>query len=152
MVKDYDYEIQYHPGKANVVADALICKAESALIRDICIRMTVMTLILDTIREAQAEAMRPENHKKELVIGQVFEFVMDIRALMTFRGSMWVPYTGGSRSTLMDEVYRSRFSIHPGATKMYLDMKRDFWWPCMKGDVAWVVEGCLTCHRVKAEH
>ncbi|CAH1446825.1 unnamed protein product [Lactuca virosa] len=52
----------------------------------------------------------------------------------------------------MEETYRLRFSIHPGATKMYLDLKRDYWWPCMKRDVAWVVERCLTCRRVKADH
>lgn len=61
VVKDYDFEILYHPGKANVVADSLSRRAESAPIRDMCMRMTVMTLVLDTIREAQVEAMRPEN-------------------------------------------------------------------------------------------
>lgn len=69
MVKDYDCEILYHPGKANVVVDALSRKAKSAPIQDICMRLTVMTLVLDTIREAQAEAMRPKNRKKERVIG-----------------------------------------------------------------------------------
>ena len=52
MVKDYDCEILYHPGKANVVVDALSRRAESAPIRDVCLRLTVMTLVLDTIREA----------------------------------------------------------------------------------------------------
>ena len=71
MVKDYDCEILYHPGKANVVADALSRRAESAPIRDICMRLTVMTPILDTIRGAQAEAAKPENQKRERVVGQV---------------------------------------------------------------------------------
>ena len=52
----------------------------------------------------------------------------------------------------MEEAHRSRFSIHPRATKMYLDLKRDYWWPCMKRDVAWFVERCLNYHRVKAKH
>lgn len=64
MLKDYDCEIMYHPDKANVVADALSHRAESAPIRDICMRITVMTPVLDTIREAQAEAVRPENCKR----------------------------------------------------------------------------------------
>ena len=85
MVKDYDCEILYHPDKANVVADALSLRAESAPIRDICMRLTVITSVLDTIREAQAEAVRPENRKRERVIGQVSEFVTDTRGLMTFR-------------------------------------------------------------------
>ena len=52
MVKDYDCEILYHPGKANVVDDALSHRVVSALIQDVCMRMTVMTPVLDTIREA----------------------------------------------------------------------------------------------------
>ena len=52
---------------------------------------------------------------------------------------------------LMDEAHKSRFSIHPGATKMYKDLRSDYWWPCMKQDVAWYVEGCLTYKKVKAE-
>ena len=48
VVKDYDYEILYHPGKANVVADVLSRKV--APIRDICLRMTVVTPLLERIR------------------------------------------------------------------------------------------------------
>ena len=71
---------------------------------------------------------------------------------MTFQGRIWVPFEGGARAILMEEAHRSRFSIHPGATKTYLDLKRDYWWPCMKRDVAWFVERCLTCRKVNAEH
>ena len=52
VVKDYDCEILYHPSKANVVADALSRRAVSTPIRNVCMRMTVMTPVLDTIREA----------------------------------------------------------------------------------------------------
>ena len=65
VVKDYDCEILYHPSKANMVADALSRRAPSAPTRDMCMRMTVMTPVLDTIREAHAVAMRPENRKSE---------------------------------------------------------------------------------------
>lgn len=53
---------------------------------------------------------------------------------------------------MMEEPHRSTFAIHPGATKMYLDLKRDYWWLSMKRGVAWVAERCLTCRWVKAEH
>ena len=69
MVKDYDCEILYHPGKANVVTDALSHRAQGAPIRDVCMRFTVMTPVLDTIRGAQAKAVRPENRKRERVTG-----------------------------------------------------------------------------------
>ena len=107
---------------------------------------------MDTICGAQAEVVRSENQKRERVVGLVSEFVTDSRGLMTFQGRIWVPFVGGTRTILMEEAHRSKFSIHPGATKMYLDLKREYWWPCMKRDVAWFVERCLTCRRVKAEH
>ena len=152
MVKDYDCEILYHPGKANVVADALSRRAESTPLRDVCLRLTVMTPVLDAMRGAQAEAVRPEMQKKERVVGLISEFVKDGRGLLTFQGRIWVPFVGGTRITLMEEAHRSKFSIHPGATKMYLDLRKEYWWPCMKRDVSWFVERCLTCRRVKAEH
>ena len=111
-----------------------------------------MTSVLDTIREAQVEAMRPENRKRERVIGQISEFIADSWGLMTFPRQIWVPFEGGARAILMEEAHRSRFSIQPGDTKMYLDLKRDYWWPCIKRDVAWFVERCLTWRRVKVEH
>ena len=68
VAKDYDCEILYHPGKANVVADALTCRVVHTSILDVCMRMTVITQVLDTIREAQLEAVRAESRKRELVI------------------------------------------------------------------------------------
>ena len=64
---------------------------------------------------------------------------------MTFQGRIWVLFAGRARAILMEEAHRSRFSIHPVATKMYLDLKRDYWWPSMKRDAVWVIEMCLTC-------
>lgn len=152
MVKDYDCEILYHPGKANVVADALSRRAESTPLRDVCLRLTMIAPVLDAIRGAQAEAVQPKMQKRERVVGLVSEFITDGRGLMTFQGRIWVPFVGGTRTSLMEEAHRSKFSIHPGATKMYLDLRKEYWWPCMKRDVAWFVERCLTCRRVKAEH
>ena len=67
MVKDYDCEILYHPGKANVVADALSRKAVAASIRDICLRMTVITPLLEQIREAPIEGLKEECQKCERI-------------------------------------------------------------------------------------
>ena len=60
VVKDYDCKIIYHPRKDNVVVDALSPKVVVALIRDVCLRMTVITPLLERIREAQVEAMKEE--------------------------------------------------------------------------------------------
>lgn len=56
-------------GKANVVADALSQRAVSALIQDVCLRMTMMTLVLEMITDVQLEAINEENRKREQVIG-----------------------------------------------------------------------------------
>ncbi|KAD6119070.1 hypothetical protein E3N88_10341 [Mikania micrantha] len=65
---------------------------------------------------------------------------------------MWVPRNGDIRSRILDEAHKSRYSIHPGATKMYQDLRKDYWWPGMKFNVMQYVNKCLTCAQVKAEH
>jgi hypothetical protein len=53
---------------------------------------------------------------------------------------------------ILDEAHKSKFSIHPGSTKMYHDLKQNFWWSNMKVDIAKYVAECDTCHRMKASH
>jgi hypothetical protein len=115
-------------------------------------RMTITTSLFDAIRNAQLEAVNDENQNKERIKGQVPNLVKDSRELLTRFGRIWVPFIGETRQILMDEAHKSKFSIHPGATKMYRDLKMDYWWPGMKRDVARYVEKCLTCLRIKAEH
>lgn len=88
----------------------------------------------------------------ERIKGESARFVQDSRRLLTRYGRVWVPMSGGVRQTVMEEAHKSRFSIHPGATKMYRDLSLSYWWPGMKRDIAWFVERCLTCMMVKAEH
>ncbi|GJR90672.1 putative reverse transcriptase domain-containing protein [Tanacetum coccineum] len=69
-----------------------------------------------------------------------------------FMDRIWVPLVGGVRTVIMDEAHKSRYSIHPGADKMYYDLRDMYWWPGMKRDIATYVSECLTCAKVKAEH
>ena len=96
--------------------------------------------------------MKEEHRKSERIVGQVTSVDYDSRGLLTLHCRVWGPYHGGVRQILIEEAHKSRFFIHPGATKMYRDLRLDYWWPCMKRDVAWYVERCLTCRKVKAEH
>ena len=113
-----------------------------------CLRMTLITLLLEQIREAQVEAIKEERRKSECIVGHVASFDYDSWRLFTLLRRAWVPYWGGVRQVLMEETHMSRFSIHPGAIDMYRDLWPDYWWPCMKRDVAWYVEMCLTYMKV----
>ncbi|GJW10031.1 putative nucleotidyltransferase, ribonuclease H [Tanacetum coccineum] len=173
LLKDYDTNIQYHPGKANVVADALSrksgmiagIKVEEGIIRDLerldielCVRgqsgfwasLRVEPNLISQIKTAQKDD------------GEIWAIIQNIDQQTEFRvdddGILWqgtklcVPEDPTLREALMTEAHSSPFSIHPGSTKMYHDLKQHFWWSGMKRDVATFVSKCLTCQQVKIEH
>ncbi|GJR19713.1 putative reverse transcriptase domain-containing protein [Tanacetum coccineum] len=69
-----------------------------------------------------------------------------------FMDRIWVPLVGDVRMVILNEAHKSRYSVHPGADKMYHDLRDMYWWPGMKRDIAIYVSKCLTCAKVKAEH
>ncbi|XP_022007523.1 uncharacterized protein LOC110906739 [Helianthus annuus] len=96
----------------------------------------IVTLgLLERIREAQVEAVKVENWKKERIVGQLKDLVDGNNGLKTRFGRTWVPNSCGVKKLLLDEAHKSRYSIHPGETKMYNDLKQNYWWPGMKRDV-----------------
>ncbi|GKD36305.1 putative reverse transcriptase domain-containing protein [Tanacetum coccineum] len=64
----------------------------------------------------------------------------------------WLPCYGDLRTVIMHESHKSKYSIYPGSENMYQDMKKLYWWPNMKANIATYVSKCLTCAKVKAEH
>ncbi|XP_076921895.1 uncharacterized protein LOC143583487 [Bidens hawaiensis] len=72
--------------------------------------------------------------------------------LVYFLNRLWILNRDDLRTFIMDEAHKSRYSIHPGANKMYAYLRSIFWWPGMKKDIALYVSKCLTCSKVKAEH
>ena len=155
LLSNYDCEIRYHPGKANVVADALSRKERPKPLRVRSLGMTIISPLPTKILEAQVEALKEENRPKEKIYGMPENengFVKRSDGVLCFGTRSWIPLYGGVRDLIMHESHKSKYSIHPGSNKMYQDLKQLYWWPNMKADIAEYVSKCLTCAKVKAEH
>ncbi|GKD28180.1 putative reverse transcriptase domain-containing protein [Tanacetum coccineum] len=140
LLSDYDCEIRYHPGKANVVADTLSQKEMIKPLRVRALMMTVHNDLPKQVFEAQKEAMKKKNVKAEnlrRLIKQIFEFHPD--GTRCFGNCVWLPRFGGLRDFIMYESHKSKYSIHLGSNKMYQDLKLLCWWPNMKADIATIL-------------
>ncbi|GJW73923.1 putative reverse transcriptase domain-containing protein [Tanacetum coccineum] len=151
LLADYDCEIRYHPGKANVIADALSRKERIKPLRVRSLFMTIHPKLPSQILEAQTEALKEENIKAENLQGMDKSFEIRPDGTCCIKNRSWLPLFGNLRDLIMHESYKSKYSIHPGSDKMYQDLKKLYWWPNIKAIIAEYVGKCLTCSRVKAE-
>ncbi|GJU54571.1 reverse transcriptase domain-containing protein [Tanacetum coccineum] len=149
LFSDYDCEIRYHPGKANVVADALSRKERVNPKRVRAMNMTLQSSIKDRILAAQKEAS-DESAGLQKGLDEMIELRND--GALYYLDQIWVPLKGDVRTLIIDEAHKSKYSVHPGADKMYYDLRDRYWWSGMKKDIAVYVSKCLTCLKVKAEH
>jgi len=176
FLKDYDFQFSYHPGKANVVEDALSRKSlhMSALMvkelelieqyRDlslVCeltlesVKLGMLKLtsnILEEIKKGQKEDLELVDHVVLVNQGKGVDFILDQNGVLMFCDRVCVSDVLELKKRMLDEGHSSSLSIHLGATKMYQDLKRLFWWPGTKKEIAEFVYACLVCQKSKIEH
>jgi hypothetical protein len=170
LIKDYELEVHYHPRKANVIADMLSHKAHyiylpavhltgeessTRVLPNLSLFNITLTPTLRTeIIAAQKDDEGMGHIKRRMREGdpKVACFREDAERTLWFKETLVVPRREALKKKILDEAHMSRYSIHPGSTKMYHDLRQQFWWTRMKHEAARYVSECDTCRKVKADY
>jgi hypothetical protein len=167
LIKDYDLGINYHPGKANVVADTLSRMSHvSQLVVDsmpfeLCeefdklnlrivanteaMEMEVGSSLLQEIQRGQLVDEKIQEIKRTIKEEKFPGFSEDDEGVLWYKGRIYVPNIKELKDKILCEAHESTYSIHPWGNKMYHDLKATYWWYGMKRNVAEYVAVCDTC-------
>jgi hypothetical protein len=167
LIKDYDFGINYHPGKANVVANSLsrkshvsqlavdsmafeLCEEFNKLNLRIITNMEVMEMevgssLLQVFRRGQVEDEKIQEIKRNIKEEKSPGFLEDEQGVLWYKGRICVPNVKELKDKILHEAHESIYSIHPGGNKMYHDLKATYWWYGMKRDVVEYATLCDTC-------
>ena len=177
LIKDYECTIEYHPGKANVVVDALNRKSTGSIshlkavylprlveLRSLGVRLEltdtgallatfhVRPVLIDKIRELQTQDPTVIKLKREAESGKLKGFLVRADDTLMMGHRLCVSDVGGLKKEIMEEAHSSAYAMHPGSTKMYHTLREHYWWRGMKKDAAKFFSRCLICQQVKVVH
>ena len=118
----------------------------------------VLRAMVETNVDLKGEIIRRQ-HEDAFIVeetrriseGRQFEFDLGEENSLWFQGRICVPDISEIKEVILKEAHQTPYSIHPGSTKMYMDMKGTFWWNNMKRQIAKYVSECHTCQRGKVE-
>jgi hypothetical protein len=144
LIKDYELEVHNHPGKANIVADMLSRKAHCNYLPGISLtgeesstrvlpNLSLFNLTLTPTLRAEIIAAQKDDEgmghiKRRILEGdpKVACFHEDVQGTLWFKERLVVPKREALKKKILDEAHASRYSIHPGSTKMYHDLRQQF--------------------------
>jgi hypothetical protein len=170
LIKDYELEVHYHPGKANIVADALRRKTHCNYLLAVLLiveesstqvlpnlslfNITLMPTLRDEIIAAQKNDEGMDHIKRRMEEGdlKVSCFCKDEEGTLWCKERLVVPRKEALKKKILDKAHTSRYSIHLGSTKMYHDLRQQFWWTRMKRESAYYISECDTCRKVKIDY
>jgi hypothetical protein len=174
LIKDYDLRINYHPRKANVVADGLsrmshvsqlmvdsmpfeLCEEFNKLNLRIMVNaeateMEVSSSLIQEIQRGQLKDEKIQEIKRDIKEEKLPSFSEDDEGVLWYKGRICMPNIKELKDKILHEAHESAYSIHPRESKMYHDLKATYWWYGMKRDVTEYVALCDTSQQVKAKH
>ena len=155
--------IDYHPGKANVVADALSRKsvqkiralnAHLSLINDgeIVADLIARPNLLNRVLEAQKNDEQIFSIVSQIGKGKGTEFSVKDDGSLYYKDRVCATNDSELKKAILKEAHVASFAMHPSSTKMYQDLKVSYWWSGVKRDVSEFVTKCMVCQKVKTEH
>jgi hypothetical protein len=170
LIKDYKLKVHYHPGKTNIITDALSCKAQCNYLPAVCLaeeesstrvlpNLSLFNITLVSTLRAEIIAAQNDDEGMGHIKRRMREadlkvacFCEDAKGMLWFKERLVVPKRQALKKKILDETHTSRYSIHPGSTKMYHDLRQQFWWTRMKSEVARYISECDTYQKVKADY
>ena len=115
------------------------------------VQFWVRSKLIDEIRAAQITDVECQKVVDRVRRGQEKRYRISNEMLM-LDNRVCVPNVNNLRQRILQEAHYAPYSVHPGATKIYHDIKTTYWWSELKKEVAKFVASCLTCQQVKIEH